>query len=149
GTADTITRVGGSWLTDGFRPGQTITVNKGGSLNNGTFTIDSVNALVITLSAADSLTNEGPANSYTVTGPDTITRAAGSWITDGFAAGGSITVSKGGSSNNGTFTVGSVEATVLTLDPTDSLNDEGPAGSYTVTGSDSITRAAGSWISDG
>ncbi len=150
GSADTIVRGAGDWLADGFRPDQTIKVVKGGSANdNQTFTIDSVNATTITLKNTDVVSPEGPANGYTVTGPDTIQRAAGSWIADGIVPGHEITVDKGGSSNNGTFTVASVEATFLTLEASETLTNEGPANGYTLSAHDTITRNAGSWVADG
>jgi hypothetical protein len=52
--------------------------------------------------------------------PDTITRASGSWITDGLGVGSVITVA-GSTSNDGTYTVATLTATVLTLILADSL----------------------------
>lgn len=90
---------------------------------------------------------------------DTITRSAGSWITDGFAVGDVITVA-GSVSNNVTGAIASLSATVITLGSTD-LADEGPVASCTVVGSpgltfaevggtgDTITRSSGSWLADG
>ena len=46
--------------------------------------------------------------------PDTITRANGSWITDGIVVGASVIVS-GSTSNDGTYTATIVTATVITL----------------------------------
>jgi hypothetical protein len=62
---------------------------------------------------------------------DTITRSAGSWITDGFAINDTITVA-GSASNNVTGRIAGLTATALTLDATD-LANEGPVGSVTVT----------------
>lgn len=92
---------------------------------------------------------------------DTITRSAGSFISDGFVAGMAIDVS-GSVSNN--FTKGkitAVSATVLTLDTQD-LVAEGPVANVTIVGSpgitfaevgatgDTITRAGGgSFLDDG
>lgn len=59
--------------------------------------------------------------------PDTITRSAGSWITDGFARGDRILIA-GTASNNGTFDVDTVSATVLTLQLVEVLAAETPAG---------------------
>lgn len=92
---------------------------------------------------------------------DTITRSAGSWISDGFAVGDIITVT-GSASNNFTSAakITAVSATVITLD-TDDLTNEGPVSNVTVTGTpslvfaevgatgDTITRNRGSWIADG
>lgn len=75
----------------------------------------------------------GPDLTFADADPDTITRSAGSWIADGFVAGMVITVS-GSASNDGTFTIDSLTATVLTLDAGDTLVAEGPSGGITVTG---------------
>jgi len=58
-------------------------------------------------------------------GPDTITRASGSWITDAVSAGDIITIS-GSTSNDGSYTVASRTTTVITLVGTDELTAEGP-----------------------
>ncbi len=94
---------------------------------------------------------------------DTITRSAGSWITDGFAVGDVVTVSgavAGGGANNVTGPITALSATVLTFGTTD-LVDEGPITSASVVGStgmtftevgatgDTISRSAGSWLNDG
>jgi len=55
----------------------------------------------------------------------TITRSAGSFITDGFTAGRKVFI-YGSSLNDKLFKVSSVTALVLTLDPLDILQDEGP-----------------------
>lgn len=47
-TADTITRTTGSFITDGWEAGDAITVS-GSASNNGTYTIATITALVITL----------------------------------------------------------------------------------------------------
>lgn len=54
---DTITRVLGSWITDGFQRGTRITIS-GSVSNNGTFRIAIATALVLTLEAVDTLTAE-------------------------------------------------------------------------------------------
>ncbi len=64
-------------------------------------------------------------------GPDTITRASGSWRSDRFAAGQQIRVSDS-TGNDGLYTIGSVTDTVLTLVPGDALDTEGPAGNIHV-----------------
>lgn len=86
----------------------------------------------------------------------TITRASGSWITDGFAIGDAVTVS-GTVSNNYTKVISNLSATVMTF--ASGVVDETPtAGAPSVVGSESltfdnvgqtITRGAGSWVSDG
>lgn len=57
--------------------------------------------------------------------PDTITASSGSFISDGYSKGQTLTVA-GTSSNNGTYTIASVTATVITLISTDTLVAEGP-----------------------
>lgn len=90
---------------------------------------------------------------------DTITRASGSWIDDGFVVGDIVTVS-GSVSNNVTGPIASLSATVLTFDTTD-LANEGPVAGCSVVGGemltfaevgatgDTITRSSGSWLADG
>lgn len=92
---------------------------------------------------------------------DTITRASGSWATDGFATGDLLTIT--GSSSNNITTAAKVtvtSATVITLD-TDDLADEGPVANVSIVGqpsltfsdtADTIVRAGGtpgSWLDDG
>jgi hypothetical protein len=92
---------------------------------------------------------------------DTITRASGSFVADGFAAGMRIDVSGSGSNNFTNALITAVSATVLTLDTQD-LAAEGPVGNVTITGTpgltfaevgatgDTITRAGGgSFLADG
>ncbi len=69
GTADHIDRTTGSFLTDGFEAGQKITVDSTSNTNDGSFTIASVTALQMVLSASDSLTTESAvtAGSTTIT----------------------------------------------------------------------------------
>ncbi len=90
---------------------------------------------------------------------DTITRSAGSWITDGFAVNDWVTITDS-ASNNVSGPIASLSATVLTLGTTD-LTPEGPVGNVTVVGSptitfaevggagDTIMRSRGSWLDDG
>ena len=72
---------------------------------------------------------------------DTITRATGSFITDGFTAGCKITVA-GTVSNNGTFTVQTVEALKLTLILSDVLTAS--AASSTITTKERLLRTSNS-----
>lgn len=71
--------------------------------------------------------------SFANTNPDTITRTSGSFIVDGFKAGMQLAVS-GSASNNSTFTIASVTATTLTLDPANALTTEGPTANVTLEG---------------
>ncbi len=90
---------------------------------------------------------------------DTITRSAGSWISDGFQVGDTFTVA-GSASNNVTGPIETLSALVITLDTLD-LADEGPVSNCTVVGAptldflevggtgDTITRSRGSFLDDG
>ncbi|HYW81155.1 MAG TPA: hypothetical protein VE890_16350, partial [Thermoguttaceae bacterium] len=66
---DTITRNAGDWTAEGFRAGQEITI-AGAAANNGTYTIDSVTATVLTLTAPASLTAATDVAGVTVTAPN-------------------------------------------------------------------------------
>jgi hypothetical protein len=90
---------------------------------------------------------------------DTITRAIGSFVTDGFMVGDMLTITDTPSGTNnitGAAKVTGVTATVLTLD-TDDLAVQGPVAA-TIIGTpsltfantgDTITRNRGSWLADG
>lgn len=98
---------------------------------------------------------------------DTITRSAGSWISDGFAVGDVITitgaVASAGANNLASAVIASLTATVLTLGGAagDDVVNEGPISGCTVVGTpgltfaevggtgDTITRSRGSWLTDG
>ena len=87
----------------------------------------------------------------------TITRSAGSFITDGFAIGMMVTVGGADVSNVGAIGVlTNVSATVLTF--ASGVVNEGPLSGVTLVASealtfassgDTVTRTIGSWISDG
>lgn len=89
---------------------------------------------------------------------DTLTRSAGSWLDDGFAAGDTIAIT-GTVSNNVTGLIATVTDDVITLGSTDLVNET--VGNVTVTcrttltfaevdaTGDTITRSSGSWLADG
>ncbi len=64
---DTITRSSGSFITSGFLEGMTLVVTGHGT-NNGTYTIYSVTATVLTLSLPDAVTTTAGGQSATLTG---------------------------------------------------------------------------------
>jgi len=91
-----------------------------------------------------------------VAAPCTITRSAGSWITDGFAVGDVVTTSS--ATNPGPYTVTGVTALVLSFGTGVLGADEDPSTTITVTGAtglafvastDVVTRSSGSWVADG
>lgn len=88
---------------------------------------------------------------------DTITRATGSWVNDGFAVNDYVRVT-GTLLNNVSGKITAVTATVLTLDTADlvaeSITDEdvritSEPSFTTATGPNTLTRNRGSWIADG
>jgi len=134
GGDDTITRSGGSWLLDGFAPGEKIGIS--GTLNNNNqLTIAAVTATQLSF-AGDVLTTETVSGATTISGQtiplkrqgcaqlkdlqfaqvanddDTITRSSGSWLDDGFAAGQVVDIS-GTEDNNNTLTIAAVTADKL------------------------------------
>lgn len=123
-STDTITRGTGSFVSDGFHSGGWIRIT--GSVSNNTSGAATVAASVLTFGAAVSLTNEGPVAGVSITceaaltfadngaSADTLTRTSGSWISDGFRVGDSITIT-GTASNNVTATITVLTATVLTV----------------------------------
>ncbi len=84
------------------------------------------------------------------TNGDTITRSAGSWLTDSFQIGDYIRVS-GTSSNNGIYQVASVSAATLQLVDKGELTSETiNSGAQVYTGEPpTITRSSGNWNSEG
>ncbi len=63
-SADTLTASTGSFISDGYAAGMTLTIASSSS-NNGGFRIASVTALVITINASDDFANEGPISATT------------------------------------------------------------------------------------
>lgn len=111
---DTLVRSAGSWITDGFEPGDRVSVS-------GT------SSSITTLPAAT--TNISFAN----VDPDTINRSTGSWITEGYVPGLLITVTGADIlSNNGTYLVIGVTATALTLAPGHKLTTDSTNAGVTV-----------------
>lgn len=131
-SSDTITRDAGSFITEGFLVGQSVTVAGSVSNNGVKGVLTTVTALVLTLGASPGLTDEanldgadltitgvGPGDiDFAATG-NTITRNIGSWITDGFKVGMQVYVDGSSSNDNGGAALGTIttmSATVLTLD---------------------------------
>ena len=82
-SSETITRSRGSWLADGFRPGDTVVIaGTSGAVNDGTFVISTLTALVMTLAAgsvdADEIIGADALTQFT--GPGAQTKAA--WMAE-------------------------------------------------------------------
>jgi len=134
--ADTITRTTGSWFTDGFRPGQSITVS-GSSSNNKTFLIQAVTDQVITLATGFILFQETSTGAFLTGGAarlagvslefrnggtraDTVKRSLGSFIADGFRPGQTLIVQNGGA-NDGRYLIDKVTSSTISLNAVESL----------------------------
>jgi hypothetical protein len=140
GTAHTITRSTGSFVTDGFAVNQVVTVSGSVSNEGVAGALTTVTATVLTF--ASGLTNEGPSSGIHLVSTEgltfaasghTITRAGGTgnWLNDGFAVGDLVTIS-GTTSNNGTTPAITVlTSTVMTFGS--GIVDEGPLPSTAVT----------------
>ncbi|MBU4038029.1 MAG: hypothetical protein KKA35_16535, partial [Proteobacteria bacterium] len=133
-----ITWSDGNWSTQGFEAGDTITVSGADQAqNNGSFVIQSVAGTVLQLETGTLLTDDpvdsnsavtvskqvlipaGETLTFTAevptTSPATITRSTGNWLDDGFRSGQEITLTDAGTSS-GTYTIASVNGSVITLE---------------------------------
>ncbi len=111
-------RGAGSFLTDGFCVGQEIvTTGFTDAANNGRYVITAVTATDITV--AEVLVNEAGGGNEQIasTRDDTISRGAGSFITDGFEAGDRIMTNSANAGNQGAFIVRSVIALKMVVMP--------------------------------
>ena len=127
---DTATRGAGSFVADGFHTGGTVRITgavASGGHNNVTG-VATVAAGVLTFpSAGVDLDNEGPISGVSMTcettltfalnagSPDTITRSSGSWLSDGFRVGDSVTITGSLLANNVTGVITVCTATVMTF----------------------------------
>jgi hypothetical protein len=88
---------------------------------------------------------------------ETVTRAAGSWISDGFVVGDRVTISGAAAGNNGTFTIATLDALEMGLGAGDVDTDEtvatavvvGHPGLTFTNAGDTIARNTGNWFDDG
>ena len=133
-TNDTITRDGGSWITEGFRVGMVVTCASSEDVgNDGDHTITVLTATVMTIGAAG-LTDNGADTAMLITN-------AGGFLTDTYVANQWIEI-RGftTSANNGYFKIVSVVAAKMVL-----------AGGTVVTevAGDSVTVLMGAQITNG
>ncbi len=91
----------------------------------------------------DAYVKGNPQIAFVNSNPDTITRDAGSFVSDGFKVGMTLTVS-GSDSNDGTYTIATVAALTLTLDAGDTLVVEAADTGRTLTGEETETTWASS-----
>ncbi len=114
---DEISRSIGSWLLDGFLPGQSIVIT-GTQYNTKTYQIDAISrdGLVLYLNSANAVTNEtvvvetaSAAFQIVSDTADRIYRSGGSWSDDGFKPGQDIRVF-GSENNDGTYSIDKISA---------------------------------------
>ncbi len=148
---DTITRDTGSWIDDGFAVGQSVTVSGAAQAGNNAVhgVISTLSATVMTLPASPGLTAESntPGSQLTITGvgpgdldftATTVTRNTGSFVTDGFKVGQTVTIA-GTVSNNFSAVLTVVSATVLTF-ASGGVTESNKSGSgVTITGTETTT----------
>jgi len=152
GTGDTITRASGSFVTDGFTAGDYIRVT-GSVSNNVSGKITNVTATVLTLDttdlAAETVTNgtgvriTGEPSFIFDNGTKTITRNRGSWTADGFLNGDVITVD-GTASNDGTYTITTLSATVITCSAATFVAETTGSATATI----SVEESETAWMAD-
>jgi hypothetical protein len=166
GTADYISRVAGSFVTDGFAVGDVIRVT-GSTSNDGVYTILTVAALRLTLSTAASLTDEVAGDSVTIDVRST------TWVEgaiEKMVAGDGAILHSHGVSSAATTVLVSVPIDMTTNDVTfvgacapSGIFPRSRIGSKSVTSgaqtviscqentpaADTITRTTGSFIADG
>jgi hypothetical protein len=155
-SATGYTRIGGSFVTDGFAVGQTIGVcGFHQSANNGLSTITGVTATTLTVTKTggtllEAGTPAGAAGIYGATATG-YTRSAGSFVTDGFVTGMTIRVSGFTKpENNGLATVGAVTATTMavTKTPATAIEPAAVTGSFGATAT-GYTRSTGDFVAEG
>jgi len=156
-TDDTITRSVGSFIDDGFAVGDVATV-AGTTLNNVTGRIKALSATVLTFDGTDLVAEVTAAGVGSIVASngfifaevggtgDTITRNAGSFVTEGFAVGDIVTIAGTASNNVTTDALAGVSATVLTLASTDLAAEE--IGSHNVTITKVLSKAADVSLAD-
>lgn len=127
-TGDTITRSSGSWIADGFQLGMNV-VFENADDNDGEFTIGGVTDETLTLFqtgflfdwvVAPSLTNNTELTFAASDDGDTLTRASGSWIEDGYFLNQVVQVDFS-ESNNALFRIAEMTDTTLTFAETNQL----------------------------
>lgn len=149
----TITRIGGSFLTDGFAIGDVVTVTGSASNNGNLGALTNVSATVLTF--ASGITNEGPdtmgvtisaspAITFAASG-NTITRSSGNWETEGFAQGQSVSITGTASNNVTNQQITALSTTVMTLGNA-TLSNEGPSPQVGINVTQVLTMSG--WVSN-
>lgn len=165
---NTISASSGSFITDGWAVGQTVTASGTASNNGNLGTIVTVSALSMTVTGT--LTTEGPLNStatiaatqslvLTATATNTltfngtshtITQSSGNFIVQGYAVGQTVTVA-GTTSNNGVAgAITAINSTGTVMTFASGLVNEGPLSStatLTISGPTKAQATTGSFSS--
>jgi hypothetical protein len=130
-TATGFERTTGSFVTDGFVANSWVTVSGfADPTNNGRFFIRGVTPTALLTGPTTGLATLGAAVVTSGTPAVTTrsyTRTTGSFVTDGFTVGMTVTASGFSGTNNGVATVAAVSALSLTVTKTPALVDDAPA----------------------
>jgi hypothetical protein len=147
-TTTTYTRTLGSFLTDGFLVGQTVSAaGFSTAQNNGSSTVTGVTATTLTVTKTGGLVVEAGTTGAVALGASTAgyTRTAGSFIADGFLVGHRVQASGfNDSANNGFSTVTAVTAGLLTVTKTPQTVAEAEVAGRTITNVDLRSISIGS-----
>ena len=151
---DTITRDSGSWLDDGFRAGDVIEVD-GSASNDGTYVIEApvTNSVLKTSGLTDEVSVLGVAvTAHTGIvfddSSETVTRNRGSWVSEGFRAGDSVTITgTAGATNDGTFAVVTATDLVLTL-AAGAVDADETIGANDVTLTNAGAQSKAAWMAE-
>ena len=146
----TITRGTGSFITDGFAVGDTVSA-LGTVDNNGVIGVITVLTATVMTFGSGVVDETGPTTGVVLTGSEELTFAAttitrsgstGSFLKDGFAVGQNIVIS-GTTANNGAFgPITAVTATVMTVGTADWTVEVDPSNTTVITQSETI----GAWV---
>jgi hypothetical protein len=152
GATGTLTSIAGGFVAAGITTGDMLVITEAGSDHRGVYKVITRDADdILTVNTSDkaftavgnidyhiiepsmrlqykweTIALAGVGNlTFADADPDTIERSAGSWIADGVTEG-DVLIITNSVSNNGSYTVASRTATVVTLVATDTLTAEGP-----------------------
>ncbi len=135
-TATGYARTSGSFITDGFLEGLTITASGfANPENNGSSVITAVTATALTVTKTpQTLVEMGTTGSITMGATSTgYVRTTGSFMADGFVVGQSIVASGfAETENNGTSVISAMTATTLTVTKSPQTITENPASGRTI-----------------
>ena len=130
------TSAGSFTVGDGFQVGDVVDISGSRTFNNGTFTINTLTATVMTMNEpmVAEVTPNSTSSATRIFVIDTTSKtisaggaAAGSFITDGHFVGDTIYIDGSLLGNTGPYTIATLTATLMTLNETPASNETGDA----------------------